>query len=368
MPTTQREILSQVEIERRAIVFAGLSALLTLAIAMLTIYFTATSSLGIRLLGDIVAISVAGVSVLGFVVGYRNSQSNFNPHNGYLSKIRKFVAIVALSFGHGSIGYLSVVAVSYVVANFSPQMTFEAPMAVLIISFAVALASYIVYLRSSNMSTHKLAGVLTVFTISGTFASMIMSENNYWWQNHFSALGTGGTLSSYAFNLTLIIGGALIASLADYIVSDIYKIYDHGNHYAKIKIRIVRVLFIFLGITMILVGAFPYDSYLFFHNIFANLMTSTLVLLMVSIPLLVPRFSVAFISFSYILVLAIAGGYWFCLDGKISLLVWEVIAAMIFFIWLIIFIRQISAICEDECIVSKKSLQVVDNNSAIEKV
>jgi hypothetical membrane protein len=265
-----------------------------------------------------------------------------------LSKLRKVIATAALSFSYGSICFLSIIAFSYFIYSSTPTLRLDSIASAATIALAVALVSYIVYLRSSNMSTLKLGSLLTIFIISGACASMITSENKYWWQNHFSALGAGGTLSSYAFNLTLIIGGLLVASLADYIVSDIFRAYKDNEDYIRNKVRIVRLLFIFLGITTVLIGVFPYDRFRLIHDISANLMSVTLVLLIIFVPILIRKFSISFSVFSYSLAAVAVGSYLVYSSKKITLLVWEIIAVMMFFVWMVVFIRQVSAISDGE--------------------
>ncbi len=342
------KVLTRSNIESRAITFAGIATLLTLMISMIVMRYATVTSFSVQSLGFVVALCVALVSSVTFGFGYRNSEARFDIVRSHLAKFRNLMTVFALSFGHGSIGYLLVMALSYVFSSIYPKTMFDGSSAVLIVSSIVAVTSYVVYLHSSNMSARKLAGVFMVFIISGAFASMITSENKFWWQNHFSALGAGSTLSSYAFNLTMIIGGIIIASLADYIVSDFQKIKNFSERYVKIKTRTVRIIFIIIGITMVGVGAFPYDRFRLVHDMFANTMTLVFCLLIVSLPWLVPMFGRAFISLSYAFVAAIVGSYWLFLDGKGSLIVMEVVSALMFFLWLIIFIRQISAVYFDE--------------------
>ena len=353
----RRISLNQNTIEDRALLFSGIFTLITFISVIIFMNATAMHSIGIRSLGDVVAFFTAGVSILCFVIGYCDSKSNENPYNGHLSKLRRLIATFALSFSYGSICFLSIIAFSYFVSNSVPTLYLDSIMSAFTISLVVALVSYIVYLKASNMSTLKLGSLLTIFIISGTCASMITSENKYWWQNHFSALGAGSTLSSYAFNLTLIIGGILVASLADYIVSDIYRAYKDDEKYVRNKVRIVRSLFIFLGITTVLIGVFPYDRFKLIHDIFANLMAVTLVLLIIFVPILIRKFSISFSVFSYSLAAIAIGSYMLYSSKKITLLVWEIIAVMMFFAWMVIFIRQVSAMGSDKKVSSENIIE-----------
>ncbi len=347
MASIDRKLPSRREIESRALIYAGIVMLASL---MLTIFIFSSinaTTFDIRTVGFDLSLCVAGAAAISFIIGYRNSQDNFRVVGNHLAGFRRFLAISALSFGHAAISFLSIAAASYLIANVFPKMTIDALSAAIITSFVVSLASYIVYLRASRMSANKLAGILTFFVISGTLTSIITSDNKQWWQDHFSALGTGGSLSSYTFNLTIIIGGILMVSLADYIVSDFQKIQRVSGQYAKINASVVRALFMIIGVAMIGVGIFPYNMFRQVHDISADIMTLTFCILMMTLPMLVPIFSRAFIALSYISTVLVVGSYWLFREGKLQLVAMEVASAMTLFLWLIVFLRQVSAVYVD---------------------
>ncbi len=347
MTAKDRRLPNRREIESRALTYAGIVMLVSLMSTIFIFSGINATVFSLQTIGFNLSLCVAGAAAVSFAIGYRNSQNKFSVVGSHLARFRRFLAIFALSFGHASIGFLSVAVASYFMIIVFPKMMLDPLSAAFVISFVISLASYVVYLRASRMSANKLAGVLTFFVISGTLTSIITSDNKYWWQNHFSELGTGGTLSSYTFNLTIIIGGILMVSLADYIVSDFQKIQRVSGQYAKIKAGVVRSLFMVIGVAMIGVGIFPYNMFRQIHDISADVMTLTFCILMLILPMVVPIFSRSFIALSYISTILVVGSYWLFREGKLQLVVMEVASAMTLFLWLIVFLRQVSAVYVD---------------------
>lgn len=213
-----------------------------------------------------------------------------------------------------------------------------------IVAVSVAVSSYVIYLASISTTTVRVSTLLALFLVSGALTSMVTAEDPQWWERHFSALGAGSSLSSVAFNLTLIIAGIVIVSLADYIASDFERLKSNGTRHIKVKANAIRAILAVIGIFLACVGIFAYDTYPLVHNSTAGGMVIAFIALILALPYFVPSFSRSFFVLSYGLMLGLVFCYWlFDGIGYLNLTAFELIAAGIVFGWLVVFVRQIAA-------------------------
>ena len=87
--------------------------------------------------------------------------------------------------------------------------------------------------------------LLAVFLAEGVIASMLTASDPEWWKNNLSALGMTDDLSALAFNLTLIVAGIIVTTLARYATQGIPTPNPHGRRAASAS-RLV-VVGVFLG-------------------------------------------------------------------------------------------------------------------------
>lgn len=298
----------------------------------------------------LLAASATVSAVVGFGAGYRFSAYRTHRPKTTRHKLRKYVSVAALIFASAAIAYLTVTVATYAIAQFVGEIRIAAPAVIAMVATISMLSTYVVFLQATQLSTLKLVGFLTVFMASGALASMLTTQDHTWWQIHFSQLGSsrGGAVSSYAFNLTMIIGGLIVSLLADFILNDLQHIQHANPKYAAIRANVVRGLLIAVGVGMIGVGLVPYDRIRIVHDISANLTTASFAMLVVTLPWLMPMFSRVFFGASYVFVLAGVFCYWLALKLVISLTTMELLVILLFFSWLVLFIRQINAIYADE--------------------
>lgn len=301
-------------------------------------------------LGALLAAGVTLSAVVGFAAGYQFSAFRTHRPVKLRNRFRKYLSVSALMFAYAAIAYLLMTAASYAAMTRMGELTIVAPVVIALVAAFSMLSAYVVFLQATQLSTSKLVGLLSVFIFGGALASMFTTEDHTWWQIHFSQLGSsrGGLISSYAFNLTMIIGGLIVALLADFILTDLQHIQHANPKYAVVRANVVRGLFIAIGLGMIGVGLVPYDQIRIVHDISANLTTASFAMLVVTLPWLMPMFSRVFFAASYVFVLAAIFCYWLAINLIIGLTVMELLVILLFFAWLVLFIRQINAVYADE--------------------
>ncbi len=299
--------------------------------------------------GTVLGIAAATIVLIVFMIGYRQSTERLIQY-GRLRKLRQFLISLSLAFVHSAIVFLFMVAISNIASNYVSGVEFDDGTTLTSIAAVSALSAYTALVMSASMTASKIVGTLMAFIVAGVLTSMITAGDSLWWTHHFSALGAGGTASSYAFNLTMILGGIVVASLADYIVTDLHQIYTLDSKHILKRMNFLRWGFIGVGISMLGIALFPYDEFLTIHNIFGYGMSMIFAVLIMILPWIVPIFPRIFYVVSYIFI-GLAGFSYFYLwkgVGSISFIIAEMIAVLLFFVWLVLFVRQINAVYSDE--------------------
>ena len=264
------------------------------------------------------------------------------------SRVSHYANVGSLAFVHGLLGFLSYALIFYVVSQSFKDAHIDVWGASVLLALSTGFASYVTYLMAATMNAVRVATILALFLVSGTFISMMTASNPHWWDDHFSSLGAGGGVSGYAFNATLIVAGLVIVALSKYIADDFRKLQQTGRIAAKAKGNTVQMLLAGIGISLAFVGLFVYDAFPTIHNTSAFGMAFLFGVIVLLLPWLVPGFLPAFFVASYGLIGALLVSAWlFWGIGYFNLTVFELVAAAIIFTWLVIFVRHIAALLED---------------------
>ncbi|NCU30518.1 hypothetical protein EOL73_03165 [Candidatus Saccharibacteria bacterium] len=295
--------------------------------------------------GSIVASSLAGVVAVSFALGYRWQTPKTTNR---LNRIKFFLNMTFLSISYGAVVFLLAIAATTVVSSYAPVIQANSFFMAFILAFILSSGAYATYSHAAFMTASRLAGLFVIFISAGAIASMLTSQDDTWLQHHFSALGAGNSLSSYAFNFTMIVGGFLIVALLDYILLDLEKAKRNTQTNKTVRMNFLRIVLVMVGVCSIGIGIFPYDRFLMIHNIFANVMTISFMVLALSIPWTVPMFSKSFIVLSYVIVAIALSVYLQFFFGDLNIFIIELIDAVLLFLWMIILVRQIAAIGLDQ--------------------
>lgn len=351
--TLLRPSTSSQSIETGAIFYAGIAGVLSL-IAGLFFFQGYVPIFGRGSIGTVSLLLAAIFAFIGYF--YAAYTSMERPKNASLfEKTRTLLTTLALSFVHAAIVFLITTIGFYIVQDAFYGLTIDKYASSAIVAAVVAVMSYAVYLVGAGINTIRISTALAVYLVSGVLISMITATDPYWWEMHLSSLGAGNSLSSFTFEVTLLFGGLVIISVADFIASDFEKLSSVDTKYKVVKANGIRIMLSLIGVFLAFVGIFAYDTNPLIHNISASGMVVLFVILILALPWLVPTFSRAFFTFSYSLMAAII----FCevlfnFVGYLNLTGFEIIAFTIVFSWLIVFIRQIAAALADEVPVSTR--------------
>ena len=244
--------------------------------------------------------------------------------------------VAALALAHGVIAILAWTGLAALLGvSFKGALVFTFS-AIVLAGVGTALTSYVVFLSSVHLSSMLLSLVLAAFIVSGAITSMMSATDPLWWQKNLSTLGIGNDISSLAFNVTLIIAGIMVTTIAHYATAPL-----PASTRAEARGRtLVRVALMVIGILLACVGAFPLDRNETIHNYSASGMAVVYVALVIAFPWLVPSISRVFVILGYVYVGVIVVLAVFFISGYYNLTAVELVAFTLIFSWLIVLLRN----------------------------
>ena len=144
--------------------------------------------------------------------------------------------------------------------------------------------------------------------------------------------------------ITLIVAGVIVTTIARYGTASLPAATE-----ADVKRRrTVRVLLILIGIFLACVGIFHVDTHFAIHNTVACGMAVAFAVLVFALARLVPPMPKAFVilGFVYVAVVVVLGVFFAV--GYYNLTAVELVAAILIFSWIIVFLRNVGAIAQRE--------------------
>ncbi|WP_187432554.1 hypothetical protein [Agromyces mariniharenae] len=248
--------------------------------------------------------------------------------------------VVALAVAHAVIVLLGWIGLADVLErSFIGAVVFTFPAAVLA-GTAFAVTGYAVFLSAARLTPMLLSLVVAVFLVVGALAAMLSSSDPLWWQKNLSALGMTDDISSLAFNLTLIIAGAIVTIIARYGTANLPT-----STPVEVRRRsIVRAMLALIGVLLACVGIFPVDEFFALHNTVATGMAVTYAVIVFALPRLVPSMPKVFVILGYVYVaVVVLLGVFFAI-GYYNLTAVELVAGVLIFSWIILFLRNAGVI------------------------
>ncbi len=246
----------------------------------------------------------------------------------------------ALALAHAVIALLGWVGVADLLErSFIDAVVFTIPAAVLA-GVALALTAYVVFLSSVHLTPMLLSLVLAAFLVVGALASMLSASDPHWWQENLSALGMTDDVSSLAFNLTLIIAGAIVTIIARYATASLAA----GTREEIRRRNLLRAGLVLIGIFLALVGVFPVDRFFLVHNTVATGMAVVFAAIVIGLRWLIPAMPRVFVLLGYVYIgVIVVLGVFFAV-GYYNLTAVELVAAVLIFSWIIVFLRNASTL------------------------
>ncbi|HRF28525.1 MAG TPA: hypothetical protein PL051_02710 [Candidatus Saccharibacteria bacterium] len=345
---------SQRSIEAQALYFAFITSGLAAVLAAARFFKTDVPFFGSPSIGTVSAVLAALSTIVLFFMPHFMAQyagAKRKKHKALSITAKEFVATFSLAFIHAALVFLLTTGLFYLLSLAFVGLLQDWVTASVMTGATVGATSYLTYISAANLTTVRLSGVLALFVVSGALTSMITTSDPDWWQLHFSSLGGGDSaLSRITFNATLIIGGLVIVALADYIANDFSRLKSLKKQYKDVRVNVVRGALAFIGVFLAMVGLFQYDVSVQLHNNAAAGMAFIFLGLTLGIPWIAPGFSRAFYVFTYSMMASLLVGLWL-LVGPLSyfnLTAFELLCAGVIFTWLVVFIRQVAALLEDQ--------------------
>lgn len=210
----------------------------------------------------------------------------------------------------------------------------------LLVAISAAAAAYALTLIAAEVTSLAITNLLMLSLLSGGLASMLSASDPGWWQRNFSALGAGGGFSGYAFNVTLILAGLVLAVLSGHLVEDLRTVARTPRR----RLALLRGWFVAIGILLIGVGCVSVETNKVVHTLLASSMTLLFLALVVAIRFLAPGLPRSFLAASTVLVSCF---------GLAILLMWparyfnltavELIGCVLLLAWLLVLVRTIAA-------------------------
>ncbi|MGX5378170.1 DUF998 domain-containing protein [Ligilactobacillus sp. LYQ135] len=200
-------------------------------------------------------------------------------------------------------------------------------------------------------------GMLTTLMIlvitSGAVMSMA-SNGRDWWQHNLSFLGTKHANNSWQFNLTLVFSSLLMVALIDYIFVSLQEVVKNSW-----RTTVLRLILTLTALDMGAVGLFPNnDNFHILHDKIAGYLVYLIIILIVGIRWLLPEVGKRFLAISYALCVGlVVVDLMFKPFYLISLTVFELIAFVLAFGWILLLFDTMIGMVEDDGQVFKAQIE-----------
>ena len=333
--------------ESRALVIGSAGFLILGVIAFLLVGREPVALSGRGSVGDIAALGTAVLGAAAVVVGCLQSRGLEAPHAPGGSRTRNIIDIAALALAHACVFLLGWLALFSIFQRAFVGAVLYPLAAAILIGVTGALSAYIAYLSSVTMNAYRLAALLAVFLVTGVLTSMLTAADPQWWQENLSALGMSSDVSGVAFNVTLIVAGVVVTTLAGYSTRTLEATASTGS--SRRRVRQLEGGIILIGVLLACVGLFPVDEQFWLHTAAASGMVVVFGTLIVRMRSLVPSIPATFnvLGLVFLAVITFAVLMYFPF-GYYNLTAVELIAASLVFAWLIVLIRNLAAVDADQ--------------------
>jgi hypothetical membrane protein len=328
---------SERSLESLALGVGAISFAVVALVALVAFRFQSAPISGPDSVGQFAAIASGVVALLAVIAGrFVMRERGDHARLGILD----YLDVAALAFAHAVIAVLGWTLLAVILEQaFIGAEVFALP--VLILSgAAAAMTGYVAFYSATHMDLQLLAAVLALFLVIGVLSSMLTASDPNWWKDNLSALGMSSNVSAFAFNITIIVAGFLVTTLARYSTRGI----PTGNPKG---IGRVRVCLIVVGVFLALVGVFPVDRFFALHTGVASGMVVAFGVLVLGLHRWITGMPRAFVVLGWLflaitLLLAV-----FFFIGYYTLTAVELVAGILVFTWIVLFIRNAAALEQD---------------------
>ncbi|MFE4195579.1 DUF998 domain-containing protein [Paenarthrobacter sp. NPDC056912] len=294
-------------------------------------------------------VSTVSVLVLGLASGYTGYWRSRNlPGQQWRAQLPSWKFIVdasTVALVHALIAAIAAIATFVLLQRSFQGLTLDAFAATVAMAVSSALAVYWIYLSVSDIRTHKLSALLVLFMATSMVASMATAQDPQWWEYHFSQLGTLGGASSSLFNLSLMVAGVFITTFALYLNRDLRSLIERGVLVNQWSAGLCSGAFVAMGLLLAGVGAVPVDVSFLLHTLCASGMALIFIGLLVASPLVLRGLPRRFfwLCGGFLAALIVSLVLYFPV-GYFNLTAFELVAFVIIYGWIAVFIRLLDAL------------------------
>ena len=320
-------------------------AVVGLVVGLIALRGTAALS-GTGSIGQVAALSVAGCGTATSVLVLVADRVRTMPWFGSRPLWRRALDVVGLSLIHGLLGLFLTGALFAVFQQAFQGVALDRFAGTFWVAAASGGAAYIASSSVMALTGRSLATLLAAFVTVGVLASALSAPDPYWWERYFSELGEGTGASSTIFNLTLLLTGIALLTVVEFIAHDLDR-WARATGEDHRAVTAVRVMLTLVGVLVALVALVSRSVSVLWHDVVAQSLVVVFALTLLVLPVLLRRLPGALISFTagafalLMMVVVLYTGV-----GYLNFTAFEMGAAVIVFVWLLLLIRTVSAAAE----------------------
>lgn len=224
-----------------------------------------------------------------------------------------------------------------------PGVEVDTMTATMIVALVAAASAYTAFALAAHVTATTLVLLLFAVVATGFGVSVATTQDDLWYQLHFSELGGRGGVTSVVFNATLILAGGVTALLALYLLTSLEAWGRIEPRVTRARVLIVYIVFLVLAVCFIGAALVPVSVSQIGHNLFAIGMAVVFGTLLLALRWVLPCLPRTMI----VLALSVAAGILFSASlfwiGYYTLVTHEMVCAALVVGWLLLFTRTLAA-------------------------
>ncbi|GEK80016.1 DUF998 domain-containing protein [Agrococcus baldri] len=342
--TDERPTGTRARLELHAVVAAGVAGAAAFGVALLLLHGGTHPIGGDGSVARVAAFTTGAAAAVSFTVAHLRSDAPLPALSRHLQATLRVTATLAIALVTFGLGYLAATSAGEIFQAGFVGLELDAFGGALACAIASGAAAYLAHPLGDDVSTASLGVLVPTFLVVGVLFSMLTASDPDWWQLHFSELGAGGGISGFAFNMTLVLSGLLVATMGTYVRADLARATGQQGHGA----RGVGLLLAAIGGCMVLTGLVRVDVAEWLHIGFASGMVVVFAALCVGLPWLAPRLprAIHLVSIAMVVGTLVALVLWVPV-GYYNFTGFEFAACGLIFVWLSVFVRGVVAATAD---------------------
>lgn len=294
-------------------------------------------------IGQVAALSCLGTSAVVAAVALSVLTPRIHPWIRQLSRWRRALSIVGPALVYAVLALLLTGALYAVLQQAFRGVALDRFASTFWVAVTTGIWAYVIAASASRLDGRSLATLLMVFLTAGVLSAALVAPDPYWWEQFFSELGAGQDRAGFTFNLTLLLTGLAFVTVGDFIAHDLGRWADAAGE-PRWKVQLVRGALVALGVCLALVALVSLNINAFWHNLIAEMLVVLFALTLIVVPVVLRRLPggllvITAIAFAILVMLIVL----FEGIGYLNMTAFELGAAVTVYIWLLLFIRAVSA-------------------------